>query len=78
VPDGLDGMRVDAGLARLLDRATPSLAVISVGAHNPYGHPDPGTLATLASRRVPVMRTDLGGNVEIDATRSGWTARAWK
>ena len=38
----------DAGLDALLDRSVPRLAVISVGAGNPYGHPTPGTLATLA------------------------------
>jgi competence protein ComEC len=68
----------DAGLSRLLDRTGPALAVISVGAGNSYGHPDPGTLATLATAGVPVLRTDLDGNVVIDATRSGWTARSSK
>ena len=31
----------DAGLGALLDRTDPKLAVISVGAGNPYGHPTP-------------------------------------
>ena len=35
----------DAGLGALLDRTTPRLAVISVGADNPYGHPAASTLA---------------------------------
>ena len=68
----------DAGLARLLDRTGPAVAVISVGAGNPYGHPDQSTLATLASAGVPLLRTDLDGNVVIDASRSGWTARGSK
>ncbi|HET7508341.1 MAG TPA: ComEC/Rec2 family competence protein, partial [Solirubrobacterales bacterium] len=38
----------DTGLAGLLDRTKPQLAVISVGADNPYGHPTRSTLATLA------------------------------
>ncbi|HVW46049.1 MAG TPA: ComEC/Rec2 family competence protein [Solirubrobacterales bacterium] len=59
----------DAGLGALLDRIRPRLAVISVGAHNPYGHPTPGTLATLAAHRVPTLRTDLDGTVEIDVRR---------
>ena len=42
----------DAGLGALLDRTGPKLAVISVGADNPYGHPTPGTLATLAAHGV--------------------------
>ncbi len=65
----------DAGLDALLDRTSPRLAVISVGADNPFGHPTPETLRTLAHHHVAVMRTDLDGTVEIDVTRRGWTAR---
>jgi competence protein ComEC len=59
----------DAGLGALLDRTRPKLAVISVGADNPYGHPTPGTLAVLARHHVPVLRTDEDGDVVIDVTR---------
>ncbi len=62
----------DTGLGSLLDRTRPRLAVISVGAGNPYGHPTPGTLATLAAHRVPVLRTDLDGTVTIDVGRSSF------
>jgi competence protein ComEC len=40
--------------------------VISVGEDNPYGHPTPGTLATLAGHGVPTLRTDREGTVVID------------
>jgi competence protein ComEC len=63
----------DAGLGALLDRIRPRLAVISVGAQNPYGHPTPGTLATLAAHRVPTLRTDLDGTVEIDVGRRAFS-----
>jgi ComEC/Rec2-related protein len=59
----------DAGLGSLLERIHPRLAVISVGADNPYGHPTPGTLATLAAHHVPTLRTDLDGTIEIDVRR---------
>ncbi len=59
----------DAGLGPLLDRIRPRLAVISVGADNPYGHPTPGTLATLAAHHVPTLRTDRDGTIEIDVGR---------
>ncbi len=59
----------DAGLGPLLDRIRPRLAVISVGADNPYGHPTLGTLATLAAHGVPTLRTDRDGTVEIDVRR---------
>ena len=52
----------DAGLAALLDRTGPRLAVISVGADNPYGHPTPATLATLAAHGVRTLRTDRDGH----------------
>lgn len=56
----------DAGLDELLDHARPRLAVISVGEGNPYGHPAPETLKTLAEHGVPTARTDLDGDVVID------------
>jgi competence protein ComEC len=56
----------DAGLGALLERTAPRLAVISVGADNPYGHPTAGTLATLAEHGVPVLRTDRDGTIVLD------------
>jgi competence protein ComEC len=56
----------DAGLDDLLDRIRPRLALISVGAGNPFGHPTPSTLATLARHHVPVLRTDLDGTISLD------------
>jgi len=63
----------DAGLGELLDRSVPKLAVISVGAGNPYGHPTARTIDELASHRVPTLRTDRQGEIDIDANGSGWT-----
>jgi competence protein ComEC len=62
----------DAGLGALLDRTVPRLAVISVGAGNPYGHPTAGTLATLAEHGIPTLRTDEAGDVVIDVSARGW------
>jgi competence protein ComEC len=61
----------DAGLGPLLERTVPSLAVISVGADNPYGHPTAGTLATLARHDVPTLRTDEAGTVTLLVGRRG-------
>jgi competence protein ComEC len=78
-PGPLDVLKVahhgsdDAGLDALLDGTTPRLAVISVGADNPYGHPTLSTLSTLAAHRVPTLRTDQQGDVTIDVTRQGWS-----
>jgi competence protein ComEC len=61
----------DEGLAALLERGAPKLAVISVG-ENPYGHPAPESLAALRSRGVPVARTDEAGELAIEADAAGW------
>ncbi|HEX2392569.1 MAG TPA: ComEC/Rec2 family competence protein [Solirubrobacterales bacterium] len=62
----------DAGLATLLARTRPRLAVISVGAANPYGHPTAPTLRTLAAHHVPILRTDRDGTVTIEVGRHGF------
>ncbi len=59
----------DAGLDAFLGHMAPTLAVISVGEENPYGHPAPATLATLATHGVRTLRTDRDGSVTLDI---GW------
>ncbi len=63
----------DSGLDGLLDRSAPKLAVISVGAGNPYGHPANPTLAELRTHGVSTLRTDLQGEIDIQADGSRWT-----
>jgi competence protein ComEC len=67
----------DEGLERLLQLTHPSIAIISCGLHNDYGHPAPSTLATLeGAPHLTVYRTDLDGRVvvESDGTRiSTWS-----
>jgi competence protein ComEC len=48
-----------------LDAVRPTVAVISVGAANLYGHPDPATLRALASVGAQVLRTDRLGSIVI-------------
>jgi competence protein ComEC len=43
----------------------PRLAVISVGAANLYGHPDPATLRALAAAGAQVLRTDRLGSIVL-------------
>ena len=66
----------DAGLPDLLERSVPKLAVISVGAGNPYGHPTAQTVSELRSHGVPTMRTDRQGEIDIDASGAGWIVDA--
>ena len=55
----------DDGLPALLDRLHPQLAVIEVGARNPFGHPTPETLRALTSTVPRVLRTDRDGDVTV-------------
>ncbi len=41
----------------------PTLAAISAGVRNRFGHPHPSTLATFAAQNIPVLRTDRGGEI---------------
>jgi competence protein ComEC len=66
----------DTGLGDLLDRTTPRLAVISVGAGNPYGHPAAATLAELARHGVQTLRTDRRGTIELDVDQNSFVVRA--
>lgn len=56
---GSAGSSSDAWLSELRPRA----AVISVGAHNRYGHPAPSALARLAAHHIAVWRTDREGTI---------------
>jgi competence protein ComEC len=55
----------------LLDAVAPAVALVSVGADNPYGHPNAGLLAGLARAGVRVLRTDRDGDVAVVATDHG-------
>jgi competence protein ComEC len=43
----------------------PRLALVSVGAHNTYGHPDASVMSALAASGATVLRTDLAGTVTV-------------
>jgi competence protein ComEC len=49
----------------LLARAAPRLAVVSVGARNPFGHPHPEVLERYGRAGALVLRTDRDGTLEI-------------
>jgi competence protein ComEC len=59
------GSRTSSG-PDLLDGVRPSLALVSVGARNPYGHPDPGVLARLADAGADIYRTDRDGALLLE------------
>lgn len=48
-----------------LKTVSPEIAVISVGAHNRFGHPYHGLLARLEDANANIFRTDEDGNITI-------------
>jgi competence protein ComEC len=50
---------------QFLARVHPSIALISVGAGNDYGHPSPAVIADLAHAGVRVLRTDQCGDIAV-------------
>jgi competence protein ComEC len=47
------------------DAVDPTIAVVSVGQPNPYGHPTPEALAWLRATGTRIVRTDLTGDVVV-------------
>ncbi|MCL2608528.1 MAG: MBL fold metallo-hydrolase [Treponema sp.] len=50
-----------------LDAVSPQIAVVSVGAHNSYGHPNKEVIQRLETAGVTVYRTDENGTVLISS-----------
>ena len=57
-----------------LDELRPEDAVISVGAHNRYGHPAPEVVARLKARGITVLRTDERGTITFTVSSQGTSA----
>jgi competence protein ComEC len=62
----------------LVARVHPRWAVISCGARNPFGHPDPRTLARLAAVGARMRRTDRDGTVWIELGPEGVHEIDWR
>ncbi len=54
-----------------LDRTRPEVVVISVGAGNSYGHPDPWALRYYQTHGRSVYRTDIDGTITVTVDRAG-------
>jgi beta-lactamase superfamily II metal-dependent hydrolase len=62
--------------AAFLDAVRPKVAIVSVGAVNPYGHPAPETLARIEARGARLYRTDRNGSVEATLDGRSLSVRA--
>jgi competence protein ComEC len=56
------------------DYVLPEIAVFSVGASNPYGHPDPGVMSEWSGVGASLYRTDQDGTVTVLAQSGVLTA----
>lgn len=56
----------------------PTLAVISCGLDNKFGHPSPPTLEKLARAGVDVLRTDESGTITLTSDATRWSAAVAK
>ena len=61
----------------LLAAVRPSVALVSVGARNRYGHPDAGVLARLAAAGADIYRTDQHGALLLDTDGRTLTITPW-
>ena len=55
----------------------PLVAVVSVGARNPYGHPSPETLERLAAVGATIYRTDRDGAIILETDGRTLTVTRW-
>ena len=69
-----------AGAAQpgFLDAVRPELAIISVGANNPFGHPSQEMLRELERVGAKVMRTDRDGAVTVTIRPPTWRAAGYE
>ena len=54
-----------------LDAVSPTLAIVSAGYENSFGHPSPEVIQRLAARHTAVLRTDLDGLVTASTDGRG-------
>ncbi|MBZ5676680.1 MAG: ComEC/Rec2 family competence protein [Acidobacteriia bacterium] len=76
---GHHGSRTSSTQA-FLDAVSPSVALISAGYENSFGHPHPDVLGRLSARHAAVLRTDLDGLVtaRTDGHRIFFDLQAWQ
>jgi len=63
--------------AEFLDAVEPRLAGVSVGARNPYGHPDAGVIARLSAAGARTYRTDRDGALIFETDGRILTVTRW-
>ncbi|RQW03429.1 MAG: DNA internalization-related competence protein ComEC/Rec2, partial [Calditrichaeota bacterium] len=62
---------------KFLSAVSPSLALISVGKQNKYGHPSNIVLQRLKDSEINYFRSDRTGAVRLEYGRNGWFRTKW-
>jgi competence protein ComEC len=70
------GSRSSSG-QKFLEKIRPEIAIISVGSHNPFGHPSPIILERLKQLGVRIYRTDLQGAIQITTNGQTYSVKTW-
>lgn len=79
--NGLDILKVPHHGAKtgmdedFLDRVRPSMAVISVGKNNRYGHPHEEIIKILRDEDIKILRTDQDGEIVVVSDGHTWSVR---
>jgi competence protein ComEC len=62
-----------------LEAVSPSIALISAGYENSFGHPHPDVTARLSARHTAILRTDLDGRATVltDGQRLEFEIESW-
>lgn len=60
-----------SSIEEIIERVTPKVSIIGVGADNKYGHPNKDVLARLQNYGSRVFRTDENGEISIIVNRKG-------
>jgi competence protein ComEC len=68
----------DAASSEFLAAIQPEVAVISVGATNPFGHPYPAVLERLATESRQAYRTDRDGSVTVRVGKDSLRVRSFR
>jgi competence protein ComEC len=67
----------DSSTASFLAAVRPAVAAVSVGARNPYRHPDPAALARLDAVGARVLRTDRDGALLFETDGRTLSVTTW-